>query len=200
MNGQMSPDAAAQALSEAVRDTIHRHATLFLFQGVLMVLLGIVAVLHPWVATVAVTLFLGWLLVISGLVQAMTLIGGGKVPHFWLQLISAVLFVVVGFLFIRHLTVGVATLVLLMIVFFMVEGLAKIMLSLTVRPLRNWGWVLASGVLGVLIALWLVANPGMSVMFLGILFGVQLIAEGVAIGAIAWQARHRTAGSAPVSA
>jgi hypothetical protein len=63
---------------------------------------------------------------------------------------------------------------MLMSVFFMIEGISKTVFSLTIRPFPNWGWVLASGILGILIAVWLLANPAMSLLLLGILIGVQL--------------------------
>jgi uncharacterized membrane protein HdeD (DUF308 family) len=173
MTEPMSLDAASEAMREAMRETVRRNSTLFLIQGGLMVVAGIVALIYPLISTVAVALFLGWMLIFSGIAHAVTLIGGSKVPHFWLQLISAVLSVIVGILFIRNPAAGVGTLVLLMVVYFMVEGLAKIVFSLTVRPLANWGWVLGSGILGVLIAVWLLANPGMSLLFLGIFIGVR---------------------------
>jgi uncharacterized membrane protein HdeD (DUF308 family) len=94
------------------------------------------------------------------------------------------------FLFLRNPAVGVGTLVMLMSVFFMIEGISKTTFSLTIRPFPNWGWVLVSGILGILIAVWLLANPGMGLLLLGILIGVQLIAEGVAIGTMAWMARN----------
>jgi len=191
-----SLDAAAAAMRDAMRHTVRRLSLLFLIQGVLMVIAGIVALIYPLFTTVAVALLLGWMLIISGIAQAVTLVGGSNAPHFWLQIISAVLSVVVGFLFIRNPAASVATFVVLMIVFFLVEGLAKIVFSLTVRPLANWGWVLASGVLGILIAVWLLMNPGMSLLFLGIFIGVQLIAEGVAIARMAWSVRRETSAAA----
>ncbi len=97
--------------------------------------------------------------------------------------------VIIGYLFVRNPGAAVGTLALLLIVFFMVEGMSKVVFSLTVRPLANWGWVLASGVLGVLIALYLLSNPTLSLVMLGLFIGVQLISEGVAIGSMAWQAR-----------
>jgi uncharacterized membrane protein HdeD (DUF308 family) len=129
------------------------------------------------------------MLLLSGIVQAVTLIGGGKTPDFWLQLISAALSVIVGFLFLRNPAVAVGTLVMLMSVFFMMEGISKTVFFLTIRPFPNWGWVLASGMLGILIAAWLLANPGMHLLVLGILIGVQLIAEGIAIATMAWMVR-----------
>lgn len=189
MSDQMTLDQASEAMREAMRKTVRRYSWLFLIQGMLMAIAGVVALIYPLFSTVGVALFLGWMLIFSGIAHAVTLIGGSKVPHFWLQLISAVLSVIVGFLFLRNPAAAVGTLVLLMIVFFMVEGLAKVVFALTVRPLANWAWVLASGVLGVLIAIWLILNPGMSLLFLGVFIGVQLIAEGAAIAWMAWQVR-----------
>jgi uncharacterized membrane protein HdeD (DUF308 family) len=144
---------------------------------------------YPLITNVAFAVFLGWMLLLSGIVQAVTLIGGGKTPDFWLQLISAALSVIVGFLFLRNPAVAVGTLVMLMSVFFMMEGISKTVFFLTIRPFPNWGWVLASGMLGILIAAWLLANPGMHLLVLGILIGVQLIAEGIAIATMAWMVR-----------
>ena len=50
--------------------TIHRHWKLFLIQGIVMMVLGFLAVAEPNVATVAVTLFVGWLFFIGGIFRA----------------------------------------------------------------------------------------------------------------------------------
>lgn len=189
MAEQMSLEAAAEAMKDAMRQTVKRNSMLFLIHGVLMVIAGIVALVFPLLSSVALALFLGWILIFAGVAQAVTLIGGSKVPHFWLQLISAILSAIIGVLFVLNPAVGVGTLVLLMIVYFLIGGVAKVVFSLTVRPMPNWGWVLASGAVGILIAVWLLANPGMSLVFLGIFIGVQFIAEGAAIAWLAWQVR-----------
>jgi uncharacterized membrane protein HdeD (DUF308 family) len=71
----------------------------------------------------------------------------------------------------------------------MVEGISKIIFSLTIRPFPNWGWVLASGVIGVLLSLYLLSNPAAAVWLLGLLIGIMLISEGAALGYLAWQVR-----------
>ena len=98
----MSLEAAAQAMREAMRETVKRHSLWYLIQGALMVLGGVLALVYPILSSVAVVLFLGWVLIISGVVQGISLVGAQHVPHFWLQLISVVLSVIVGVLFIRH--------------------------------------------------------------------------------------------------
>ncbi len=156
-----------------------------------MVLTGVVAFLFPIFSSVAVVLMLGWLLIISGIFQAISLIGATNVPHFWLQLISVVLSVVIGILFLRNPGQGLLTLTLLLIVFFMVEGMAKVIFALTIRPFPNWGWVLASGVVGVLLAIYLWSSlPITAAWLLGILVGIQLTSEGAALGYMAWQVRR----------
>jgi uncharacterized membrane protein HdeD (DUF308 family) len=186
----LSLDAASSAMREALQETVRKNSLLFLVQAALMVVAGLVAFIYPLYSSVALASFLGWMLIFAGVVQVISLIGATKVPHFWLQLVSAVLAVIIGYLFVRNPGAAVSTVALLLIVFFMVEGMSKVVFSLTVRPLANWGWVLASGVLGVLIALYLLSNPTLSLVMLGLFIGVQLISEGVAIGSMAWRARN----------
>ena len=187
----MSLETAAQALREAMRETVRRHSLWYLVQGALMVLGGILALVYPIVSSVAVVLFLGWILILSGVVQGFSLIGAKDVPHFWLQLVSVVLSVIVGVLFIRHPGESLLTLTLLLIVFFMVEGVSKLIFALTIRPFPNWGWVLASGVIGILLSFYLWAKlPVTAIWLLGVLIGIQLICEGAALGYLAWQVRQ----------
>ncbi len=191
MTDKMSLDQAAEVMRSAMRDVIKRHSLWYLLQGGLMVLTGVVAFLFPVFSSVAVVLMLGWLLIISGIFQAISLIGATNVPHFWLQLISVVLSVVIGILFLRNPGQGLLTLTLLLIVFFMVEGMAKVIFALTIRPFPNWGWVLASGVVGVLLAIYLWSSlPITAAWLLGILVGIQLTSEGAALAYMAWQVRR----------
>jgi len=173
-----------------MRETVKRHSLWYLIQGGLMILAGVLAIVYPVLSSVAVVIFLGWLLIISGVVQAISVIGAHSVPHFWLQLVSVVLFVIVGTLFLRHPGEGLLTLTLLFIVFFMVEGISKVIFSLTIRPFPNWGWVLISGIIGILLSLYLWASiPITAVWLLGVLLGIELICEGAALTYLAWQVR-----------
>jgi uncharacterized membrane protein HdeD (DUF308 family) len=186
----MSLDAAAEAFREAIRETVKRYALWYLIEGVLLVVAGILAIVYPVISTAAVVVLLGWLLIISGVLQGLSLIGARHVPHFWLQLISVILALLVGFLFLRDPAQGLLTIALLLIVFFMMEGISKVVFALTIRPFPNWGWVLASGLVGILLALILLANlPVTAVWLIGFLLGINLICVGAAIAYLAWQVR-----------
>ena len=186
----ISVETASQVIREAMREKVKRHSFWYLLQSALMILGGILALVFPVISSVAIVVFLGWLLIFSGALQAFSLIDVRHVPHFWLQLVSVVLSVLVEILFLRNPGAGLLTLTLLLIVFFMVEGISKIIFSLTIRPFPNWGWVFASEVVGILLAFYLWANtPVTAIWLLGVLLGIELISEGAALGHMAWQAR-----------
>src|SRR3954453_117217 len=187
----LSLDAAAEVFREAMRDTVKRYALWYLIQGVLLIAAGGLAIIYPVLSSAAVIVLLGWLLIISGIVQGLSLIGARHVPHFWLQLISVILAVLIGCLFLRDPAQGMMTIALLLIVFFMIEGISKVVFALTIRPFPNWGWVLASGLVGILLALISWANlPVTALWLVGVLLGINLISVGAAIGYLAWQVRQ----------
>ena len=97
----------------------------------------------------------------------------------------------IGCLFLRDPAQGLVTIALLLIVFFMIEGISKVVFALTIRPFPNWGWVLASGLVGIVLALILWANlPVTALWLIGVLLGINLISVGAAIAYLAWQVRQ----------
>lgn len=183
-------DAAAAAMREAMRETVKRYSLWYLLQGVLMVVAGVLALVYPLLASVAMVYLLAWVLIISGVLQAIGLIGARDVPHYWLQLISVVLAIVIGLLLLNQPESGLVIMTVLLIVFFMIEGISKIIFALTIRPFPNWGWVFGSGVVGILLAFYLWANiPVSSEWVLGVLLGVMLVCEGAALAYLAWKVR-----------
>ncbi len=186
----MSLDAAAEVFRDAMRETVRRYSLWYLIEGVLLMAAGVLAIIYPVISSTAVIVLLGWLLIISGAVQGLSLVGARHIPNFWLQLISVILAVLVGFLLLRDPAQGIATIALLLIVFFMIEGISKVVFALTIRPFPNWGWVLASGLVGIFLSLILWANlPLTGVWLIGLLLGINLISVGAAIAYLAWQIR-----------
>ncbi len=65
----------ANELQRALAQSVREHWVLFLIEGIVLVVLGVLAIIIPPIATIAVTIFLGWLFLISGIV--------GLVTTFW---------------------------------------------------------------------------------------------------------------------
>jgi uncharacterized membrane protein HdeD (DUF308 family) len=184
-------EAAAAAMRDAMRETVRRYSLWYLVQGILMVIIGVLALISPWMASVAIVRLLGWFLIISGILQGIGLIGARQVPYFWLELISAALAIVIGLLLLRHTDAGLLFFSVLLIVYFMIEGIVKVIFSLTIRPFANWGWILASGLVGIALAVYLWGNLStVSEWMLGFLLGILLVVEGAALASLAWRVRR----------
>jgi uncharacterized membrane protein HdeD (DUF308 family) len=188
---------ASAVLRAAVRDTIRKRSFLYLIQGGVMVLAGVVALIVPAFMATGLLALLGWLLILSGIVQVVSLIGATQVPYFWLQLITVVLEVVVGYLLVSNPAAGLVAMTSLMLVLFLVDGFARVVFALMIRPMEDWLWVLGSGVVAVACAAVLLANlPEAASWLLGFLLGLHLISAGGALGLLAWNLRRPGADTA----
>jgi uncharacterized membrane protein HdeD (DUF308 family) len=186
----MTMAQASAAMREAMRETVKRYSLWYLLEGVLMVVAGVLALVYPYIASVTLVFLLGWILVISGVLQGIGLIGARDVPHFWMQLTSVVLAILIGVLLLRNPDAGLLITTVLLIVFFVVEGISKIIFALNIRPFMGWVWVFLSGIIGILLGAYLWANmPLSSEWVLGVLLGIQLICEGAALAYLAWMVR-----------
>lgn len=191
--GQPIGDLRA-ALRRATHEAVREHSTLFLIQGILMMVIGAFAVIAPMVAGLAVVLLVGWVLIISGITQAISVVAARKAPNFWWSLISAVLGVIVGILLLVHPVEGKLALTLLLVVFFMIEGVSKVVLALSVRPQPRWGWLMFSGLLSIVLAIIIWAQfPFDAAWVLGLLVGLELLFSGASTAGLALAAK-RTAG------
>ena len=149
----MSNQTDIDGLRSQLALTIHRHWKLFLIQGIVMMVLGFLAVAEPNVATLAVTLFAGWLFFIAGVFRAASAWHSRQMPGFAWSMLTALLSVVLGLILILRPLAGVLTLTMVLVAFFIVEGIASIIGAIQHRQhLRSWGWVLFSGVVDLLLA------------------------------------------------
>lgn len=175
----VSVDAASEIFRQAMREAVHRYSLFYLLQAGLLVLAGILAIVSPLFSAQIITSTLGWLLLISGVLQAISLISARHTPYVWLQLISAVLALLIGFLILRNPEQSMLTLGLLIVVFFMIEGVSKLVWALTIRPIPGWLYVMLSGILGMILSIILIANlETTAAWLLAIFVGLQLIAIG----------------------
>jgi len=177
-------DAARDAVTRIVRD----HWKLFLIEGIILVILGFLAVAVPMVAGLAVTILFGWLFLISGIVGLITTFAMRHAPGFWWSLVSGVLGVVVGGWLLVQPELGLVSLTYLLIAFFIIEGVATIMFSLEHRAALSgrWGWMLASGIVDLLLAAVILAGlPGAVAWALGLIVGINMVFGGASMIGVA---------------
>jgi uncharacterized membrane protein HdeD (DUF308 family) len=179
-------------IQRAVAASLHEHWVLFLVEGIVLVVLGLLAIVVPPIATLAVEILVGWLFLISGIAGLITTFWMRGAPGFWWSLLSAVLGIGAGIVLLAWPLSGVLSLTLILIVFFTIEGVASIMYALEhKRELSGrWGWMLASGVVDlILAAIILIGLPGTAAWAIGLLVGINMIFGGSALIAMALHAR-----------
>ncbi|TLY70655.1 MAG: HdeD family acid-resistance protein, partial [Gammaproteobacteria bacterium] len=92
----MNQTTDVERVAAAVSATIHKHWVLFLVEGILLTVLGMLAILLPAVASLAATLLFGWLLLLSGAMGLVTTIRARDAPGFGWSLASALVGLVAG--------------------------------------------------------------------------------------------------------
>ena len=185
-------------LSGAVR----RHWVLFLSEGIALVILGMLAIMAPAIASVAATVFFGWILLLSGVVGLIATLRARGAPGFGWSLLSALVGIVAGVLLLGWPLSGVLSLTAVLIAFLLVEGGVSIMYALEHRTALSgrWGWMLASGIVDIVLGLLLLAGlPGTALWALGLLLGINLVFGGWALIVMALHARPAT-GATPAKA
>lgn len=151
----------------------------FLALGVAMTAVGVMAVILPGLAGLGLTLMLGWLLLVGGLAQGIHAFFARAWKGFFIQALTAILYVVVGLILLANPLEGMLTLTFLLAAFLLMEGVFKIAMAFQIRPATNWGWVFLSGVVALVLSAVVWANlPGDFVWVLGLLVGVNIIFSG----------------------
>jgi uncharacterized membrane protein HdeD (DUF308 family) len=179
-------------------DALSRNWGWLLAVGILLIVLGLMAIATPVYATFAVQALLGWILIVGGIAQGvhafMTRGWGG----FLLELLSALLYLAVGILLLVNPVEGALALTIVLAAFLVVEGVFKIIMAWRVRGHPRWGWLLASGIVSLILGALIWAQwPSSALWVIGLLVGVHLLFTGWALVVLALAARAwRQAGAA----
>jgi uncharacterized membrane protein HdeD (DUF308 family) len=190
-----SQGADAAGMQRAFANAIHEHWGLFLAEGIILIILGVIAIVVPPIATIAFTLVVGWVFLFSGAAGLFTTFYVGRAPGFWWSLISALIGIAAGLILIARPVTGSLSLTLVLIAFFVVEGIVSIMYAVEHRSqlVGRWGWMLVSGIVDLILAIIIFAGlPETAAWAIGLLVGINMLFGGSALIAMALAARHPT--------
>ncbi|HEX9404634.1 MAG TPA: HdeD family acid-resistance protein [Steroidobacteraceae bacterium] len=180
-------------LQSAVANSLHAHWRLFLAEGIILFILGILAIVVPPIATIAVEVLIGWLLLMSGIVGLISTFRTRGAPGFGWSLLSAVIGTVAGIVLLAWPLSGALSLTLILTVFLVLEGVVSILYALEhKRELSGrWSMMLFSGVVDLFLAAIIFAGlPGTAAWAIGLLVGINLVFGGSALIAMALHARN----------
>jgi uncharacterized membrane protein HdeD (DUF308 family) len=189
-----------EKLVSAMGRSLKAHWRLYTVQGVLLVILGTIAVAVPRFAAVAATDFIGWLLFFTGIMQAVSIVSATHAPGYWSSLLLAVLTAILGFVLAWYPLQGAITLTMLLTAYFLVHGIATFIFAFSVKgETGRWVLLLLSGLVDLLLAGLVIAEwPSTDLWVLGLFIGVNMMLTGFAIIFAALGAR--SAGGPPALA
>jgi uncharacterized membrane protein HdeD (DUF308 family) len=180
-------------IEDQIRLAVQEHWKAFLIEGVGLVLLGLAALVVPAFASLAFTILLGCLFLISGLVGLALTIWARRMPGFWWSLLSALLAIGAGIVLLTQPAQGALTLTIVVAAYFLIEGVFTIVYALEHRRelSERWNWLLASGILDLILAGVVFAGlPGSAQWVLGLMVGIEMLFGGVALIGMALAARN----------
>jgi uncharacterized membrane protein HdeD (DUF308 family) len=189
--GMLPKDAAK--LQSDMSAAVKAHWKAFLFEGIVLAVLGLAAMIVPPLASLAVTIFLGWLFLISGVAGLIVTFWARQMPGFWWSLFSAALAVLAGLVLLARPMQGILTLTIVVGAYFLAEGVTTIMYALEHRRELSgrWSWLLVSGLMDILIAFLIIAGlPGSAEWAIGLLVGINLVLGGASLVGMALAARN----------
>jgi len=161
-------------------ENIQRNRGFYLFESLVFIFLGILAIILPGLMTLSIELLLGCLFLIGGVVQGLRTLRGGRGRGFAVSLLSAALSIIVGILMLLYPVAAVFTLTLLLMIFFILEGIAEIVLSLRLKGAPGRGWLLFAGIVTLLLGILIWSDlPGSAVWVIGLLVGINLLLFGL---------------------
>ena len=163
----------------SIRHELHGKWGWFVGLGVLMIVAGFIALMSLLLATIASVLVVGVMMVISGIIEIIHGFQMRRWGRFFFWIVIGALYVAGGFFAVSNPLLASAALTLLLGMFLIAAGVMRIVLAMQMRTSSNWGWVVASGVITLLLGAIIVFGwPTTSLYTLGIFLGVDLIIAG----------------------
>lgn len=164
------------------KEDLEKSKTRFYWTGALMLITGFIALWAPMVASFAIEMVVGWLLIIAGGAQAYGAYKGFKSKTGgWWEVFSSVCSFVAGFLFIARPLAGVLTLSILLSAYFLVDGVTKIVQYWNIRHMKGAIWTLVSGILSLVLAWMMWQNLITGMAMVGVVLGVDFIFGGTSL-------------------
>ena len=170
----------ANSMTNAITGDIHRATTWSIVLSALMIAAGVLAILGPGIAGVAVTVFFGWLLIFSGVLHLAFALRAGRASAVAWEMLLGILYGGIGFYLLARPVAGLESLTLALAIYLVIEGILEFVLAFQLRPAPGSGWLLFDGIVTLVLAAIIgSAWPTSSTWAVGTLVGVSMFFSGI---------------------
>ncbi|MGA7326821.1 MAG: HdeD family acid-resistance protein [Rhodomicrobium sp.] len=175
-----SPTINEEELLGAVRRSLKDHWQLFVVQGIILVILGALAILWPVIASVASAAFVGWFLFLAGVFRAVSLVRSPHAPGYISSLVLAILTAILGLVLALFPLQGAITLTMLLTAYFIVHGVSSFVFAFSIKgDTGRWVLLLLTGLIDLALAALVIAGwPSTAFWILGLYVGINFLFTG----------------------
>jgi uncharacterized membrane protein HdeD (DUF308 family) len=162
----------------------------FIATALMFMLLGILAIIMPLVAGLALTVLVSWVLIFGGVAHLVAAFGSGGVGRVLWKILVGFAYLGGGFYFITHPLIGLGSLTLLLAGVFLAEAVFEVIVYSRVHGAHGSGWLLVNALMALILSglIW-EGWPSSSVWAIGTLVGLKLLMTGTSRLAFALSSR-----------
>lgn len=180
----------AEAVEAPVAKAVKKDSTTLMILGFLTILFGVLAMMAPLVAGIGVTLSVGILLILAGIMRTIFAFKCKSWGKGILVFLLGLLTLVVGFYMVTRPAGALLALTLFLAAYFVVDGIFEIIEAFDLKPIQGWGWMLFGGIVSILLGIMIWRQwPVSGAWAIGILFGIKMIFAGWAMTGIGMAGR-----------
>jgi uncharacterized membrane protein HdeD (DUF308 family) len=162
----------------------------YLALGIVLIVLGMIAIGSTFVMTIASVFFFGCLLLIGGVMEAIHAFWHKCWAGFFLDLLTGILYVIVGWMMVTNPKASALLLTLVIAMFLVFEGVLRIVTALTARY-PHWGWVLFNGVISLALGVMIWRQwPYSGLWVIGLFVGIEMLLNGWSLVMLSSAGRH----------
>ncbi len=176
---------------------IKKSTGLIIALSIVLIILGIVAIFLPGLASAFFTLVMGWLALISGVVMIVQSFVSKPIRGFWLTLVVGILYVIAGIYILTNLGAALLGLTLAFGILFIAEGIYTIIMAFTNRAGHRASWlVVLNGVITLILGIMVLNQfPYSAIWLIGLYVGISLLMSGASLLTAALAVRKAVAAS-----
>lgn len=177
----VTPEARDQQAARALESDTRSNTRWTVPIAIGMIVLGIVAIFTPLFATIVSALVFGWIFVFAGVAQIIYAFRSKSAGQIVWKLILGFLYLVAGFFVLASPLGGAIALTFVLGITIFVQGIIQVIMAFQIRRAsRNWGWILISGIIGIIFGIVVFSSfPAIAAWLLGTLLGVNLLFDGI---------------------
>jgi len=169
-------------------EVLKRYSRLTLIAGGVMAVIGVISLIFPPLMSMMVVGIMAWLFMLSAVVQ------GYVTFHSYRRSLSAwlkpVMLLIGSLLLLFFPGGGIAAVGMMLAAYLLVDAFSSITFAWSYRPHRGWWMMLTNGLASLLLAVILLTGwPFSSMVTVGLLIGVSLLFDGLALMSFGYFAR-----------